>query len=533
MNSPELDLDKMALDNAYARALAQRTFIDYIYTVAPFMIIEEAHILIAAYLQAVNDGKIDRLMIFMPPRSGKTQIGTILFPSWYLGQNPALKILAATYKDELSTEFGREMKNIILGEDYQRIFPGVELVKDSKAAGRWKIKHPEYEKEGHFFGAGIRSGIAGRGFHLGIIDDALSEHDAQNKKAKDFVYNWYGPGFYTRRQMEERSMIVMFTTRWATDDLAGRLLRDAAKDPSKDQWTVLSIPALLEDQSQADRLNQLRNHPLLTTKLKRANGEAYSYKKDQSSLPRRIPTKEFLRIKATLGDKDFASLYQQRPVEEGGHILSRDKWRKWPDSKPPKLEFVMQVYDTAFSDKEQENRSYTARTTWGVFLYTDQDIGTRHHVILLEGMKGRLSFPDLRKMSHKSYTAMKPERVLIENKASGLSLIQEMRRKGVPVKTLPASRDKVARAHAASVVLDQRCVWYMEELIDEGKNEYQLDAEEIIETCSNFPFVEFDDVVDTVTHAWIYLRKTFWLNLNDEKEEEEVKVKSQFRGYGN
>jgi len=148
-------------------------------------------------------------------------------------------------------------------------------------------------------------------------------------------------------------------------------------------------------------------------------------------------------------------------------------------------------------------------------------------------MKGRFGFPDLRKKAYKSYTAMRPDRVLIEKKASGMSLIQEMRRKGVPIKSLPASRDKVARAHAASVVLEQRCVWYMEELIDEGKNEYQLDAEDVIDQCANFPFIEFDDVVDTVTHAWNYLRKTFWLNLNDEPEETETTQRSTFRGYGN
>jgi len=533
MNTSASELPSSVDASLYSRAVAQQSFIDYIYEMAPFIVIEEVHVLIAAYLQMVKSGEIDRLMIFLPPRTGKTLMGSILYPSWHLGHEPTDKVMVATYKDELSSEFGREIKNVIKSEEYQRVFPDVRLVKDSTAAGRWKIWHPGLPGEGSFFGLGIHSGIAGRGFHLGVIDDPLSEHDATSKGAKDFVYNWYGPGFYTRRQLERSSAIVFFTTRWATDDLAGRLLRDAKKDKKKDQWVTLELPALIETQVQADRLNALRDHPLLSSKLENKDGSKYEYKIGSSTIPRRVSRKEFLRIKSTLGSKSFASLYQQKPVEEGGHILSRKHWRKWPNKNPPKLEYVIQVYDTAFSEAEQKKNSYSARTTWGIFEYTDQDIGTRHHCILLEGMKGRFSFPILRHKAHKSYQKLQPDRVLIEKKASGASLIQELRRKGVPVKSVPASRDSVARAHAASVVLDQRCVWYMDELIDEDRDEYQIGAEEIIEQCSGFPFIENDDVVDTVTHAWIYLRRTFWLNLNDEPEESETRTQSAFRGYGN
>lgn len=520
------------------RALAQKSFIDYIPAVLPWMVIEEAHILIAAYLEAVALGKIDRLMIFMPPRSGKTSIGSVLFPSWYLGPRPSDKVLVATYKDELSTDFGREIRNVIRGDEYQSIFPGVGLAPDQQAAGRWRIRHPDHVQEGQFYGVGIHGGIAGRGFHLGVIDDVLSEQDAGRKNAKDFAYNWYHSGFYTRRQ-PEHSAIVIFTTRWAKDDLCGRLLDDARRDPKKDQWTVLSLPALIETKRDAARLNKLREHPMLHSVLRRKDGSHYDYAPGHSTLPRRVPTKVYARTKSTLGSKDWESLYQQRPVEEEGHIFMRKYWRRWPKADPPTLSYVMQVYDTAFSEKEEEDRCYSARTTWGVFLHNDSDIGERHHCILLEAMQGRFGFPELRTRAWASYKVRKPDRVLIEKKASGKSLIQELRRRGLPVAAVPADRDKVSRAHAASVVLEQGCVWYLPTLIDEGKDEYQLSADTVINQGADFPFAEFDDITDTVSHAWIYLRRLFWLNLADEKDEDDdqhprlAAAGGKFRGYGN
>jgi predicted phage terminase large subunit-like protein len=485
-------------------AVAAQTFIDYVREVAPWVVIEETHVAIGEKLDEVVAGKIDRLMLFIAPRTGKSLFGSTLFPTYYIGHFSDRQIMQAGHSTNLAEGFGRDARNILLDEDYRRIFPNSQLSKDSRSTSSWATT-----AGGKYNAVGVGAGIAGKGFHLGIIDDPLSEQDAFSKTVKDGVWDWYGPGFYTRR-MPGNNAIVLIMTRWAVDDLAGRLLAQAVIDPNADKWEVLSIPAILDDQAAA-LLTRISHEPKYRKYL---SGPPITFKAGDSYSPRRWPLKELLRAKGQMTAKAWAALYQQSPYEDEGGILPRSQWKKWKKDEPPKCEYVMQVYDTAF--EEEEVNDYSARTTWGIFRRPDDG---KFACILLERYKKRVAFPELREEAWESYREYEPDRVFIEKKASGHSLIQELRRKGVPVSPVKVKDSKIARAHAASIVLEQGCVYYME----------RSWADEVMQQCAEFPNGKHDDLVDTCTMAWNLLRRMFWLQLSDEQDDDDPTEKVRER----
>jgi predicted phage terminase large subunit-like protein len=447
-------------------------------------------------------------MVFLPPRSGKSQMASIFLPAWYVGLYSDRKVMQASYAAELAVGFGRQVRALVGDQDFQGVFPGVGLQPDNKAAGRWALTGG-----GEYYASGVMGGIAGKGFNLGIIDDPLSEQDAYSALAKKRVHEWYGPGFYTRRQ-PEASAILYMGTRWAKDDLAGHLLALSRETKSADKWTVLSIPAIVDAEA-ADLLNSVAKDPLLSPT---STGKPIRYRAGMSFSPRRWPVKELMRQKANMASRAWEALYQQKPVEDEGNILKRSWWRKLTDGefeeiRRDQVEYVVQVYDTAF--EEGEENDFSARTTWGVFRHTDTLEGvrrTRHCCVLLEAWRGRVGFPELRSQAMAAYKVQrpKPNRVLIEKKASGHSLIQELRRAGVPVTAIKAEKDKLSRAYAAQIVLEQGGVFHPD----------RDWAQDVINEAADFPYGEHNDWTDTCVHAWLWLRKAYQVQLADEDDDD-------------
>ncbi len=500
--SPE-EIEELLLQE-YLRRQEQRAkadnFLDYILHVRPDFIIEEVHIAVAEKLEKIVTGEIDRLMVFMPPRTGKSLMGSVLFPSYYIGHHPADQMMQVSHSTGLAESFGREARNLLLDEAFQQIFPNTRLSKDSRSTSNWATT-----QNGKYAAVGVGTGIAGRGWHLGCLDDVLDEQGALSKVEKDSIWEWYGPGFYTRR-MPNRNAIVSIQTRWAVDDLAGRLLAQSVIEPEADQWDVLSIPALLDDAS-AELLTRISHEPKYRKYLATEQfPDPITFKAGDSFSPRRWPMKELLRAKRNMTKRAWSALYGQNPYEEEGGILPRDQWRLWKKDEPPACEYVMQVYDTAF--EVEEVNDYSARTTWGIFKRPEDG---KYACILLERYKKRVTFPELRDEAWESYREFQPDRVFVEKKASGHSLIQELRRKGVPISPVKVKDSKLARAHACSIVLEQGCVYYMD----------RSWAEEVRQECAEFPNGKHDDLVDTCTHAWNLLRRLFWLQLSDEPDEDD------------
>lgn len=542
------------------RLYCQSSLIAYTRAIAPWMIIEEVHCYIASYLEAVANGEIDRLMLFSAPRTGKSMMSSVIFPSWWAGKFANDKIMQIGYKTDLPKRFSRQVRNIVMSREYNTIFPGVEIAQYARAAGYWNFTdiNDEYRnmaRAGEYQAAGVTAGIAGSGFNLGNIDDPLSEQDKDSKIAKDRVWEWYGPGFYTRRQ-PGRNFIVLTMTRWAVDDLAGRLL-DASRHGG-DKFEVVNIPAILDGETARKMYLVAKGYDALPDVKELRSGESFS--------PVRIPTGELERSKRNMTTRDWLALYMGSPIEDEGAIIKVAWWRLWPKEEPPECVFIFSMYDTAF--EEHENADYSAKTTWGVFEYKGRDGRATFNMILLARWKKRVEAPDLPKVvtafchgTERGFETDKerreasklcygdegrkvigenPDSVMIENKASGIWLIKELRKRtkpAIPVKPWNPPRGtngekgKYARAQLATLVFEQGAVWYMD----------RDWAAEVIDECGKCRFDgsdESDDLPDTVTAAVIYVRQTYRveteseINEKAEAEAELERSRSERRYYG-
>ncbi len=566
------------------RALARTSMIAYMRLVAPWFTIEEVHCVIALYLEAMITGEIDRLQVTMPPRTGKSMMGSVFLPSFWAGHFPSDKVMQVGHSVQLSRTFSLDVRSIMQDPAYQWIFPGVRLAKDAKAAGKWRVEDvlqmhatgtdvemPRLEKQkvrqqqGQYNAAGVTSNLAGIGFNLGIADDLMSEQDKDSKITKDRIKNWWGPGFYTRRQ-PERNAILLMMTRWGTDDIAGHLEEMEQKHHGADVWTRLNVPAILDKDSakmvytMAEAYGQIPQADLVPLK----EGDSFA--------PRRWPKKELDRSKANVTDRDWNALYLGSPRVDEGHILKRKHWRLWPHDDPPECLEIFQMYDTAF-DKGEENDN-SARTTWGLFEYREtQGERASMHMVLLDGWEDKVDAPDLRtvamvgvfgsvktrealvdmkmlpdieyldemvqKNGARPIYGMHPDRLMIENKASGLWLNKELRRVTkpgrMPISMWRAPRgargkelSKFAKAHYGNLVLEQGAVWYMN----------RAWASALIDKCAQTKFDgtdDHDDIQDTVVAAMIHVRQTYRVELKTDVDEEAErkprrKAKRQFYG---
>ena len=436
---------------------AKNDFLSFVKCVWPDFVEGSHHRHIADKFNKLASGEINRLIINMPPRHTKSEFASYLLPAWMVGREPRLKIIQATHTAELAIRFGRKAKNLIDREDYSKIFQ-TRLQEDSKAAGRW-----ETEQGGEYFAAGVGGAITGRGADLLIIDDPHSEQDALSPTALESAYEWYTSG--PRQRLQPGGKIVLVMTRWSTKDLTGMLVKNQ-KEPKADQWHVVEFPAIMEHGS--------RNA--------------------KPVWPEYWKLDELEKVQATLPTGKWNAQWMQNPTAEEGAILKREWWMKYTDEEIPQLHHVIQSYDTAFLKKETAD--YSAITTWGIF-YPSED--SPACLILLDAIKGRYEFPELRRLALEQYTYWKPETVIIEAKASGLPLTYELRQMDIPVVNFNPSKgnDKHARVNAVAPLFESGMIYAPE----------QKFADDVIEECAAFPYGDHDDLVDSTTQAIMRFRQ--------------------------
>lgn len=347
-------------------------------------------------------------------------------------------------------------------------------------------------------------------------DDPISEQDAFSRTLRHNVNNWYGPGFYTRR-MPDRNAVVLTQTRWAPDDLSGFLLANSVINPEADQWDVLKISAEI-DQEMADELNRVANDPRYEKYLNPPNSKhpyPMYYSAGGSFSPRRWPLVALAQSRGNMTRKNWAALYQQSPTEEGGAVFLREYWRKWTAKAMPKFEYILQAYDTAFDVGEQND--FSVRITFGVFR---RESDHRYCVMVLEWYKARAAFPEVKAEALRAYKEYMPDRVVIEKAASGIPLIQELRKAGVPVSPILPKGSKLTRAHAATILFEQGCVYYPD----------RRWAEELIDSCASFTGKNdtHDDDPDTLSYGLNYLRRMFWVETPDDITDEDDTLSASF-----
>jgi predicted phage terminase large subunit-like protein len=461
---------ELRLAQITARDQATSSFLSFCRYVWPEMIVGAHHKKIAAALDRVVSGECKRLMIAMPPRHGKSQMGSYLFPAYLMGKKPDSKLIVGSHTAELAQRFGRMIRNLVADERYKELFPDFLLSADSKAAGRWDTSHGG---EAFFIGKG--GAMTGRGGNVVILDDILDEQDALSNTAMENTWEWYQSG--PRQRLQPNGAIIVINTRWKTDDLSGRLLKLQGAIKS-DKWEVLEFPAILP-----------------------SGGPLW---------PEYWKLEELEAVKHTIGLQKWNAQWQQTPTADEGAILKREWWQRWKPEEPPLVEYIIQSYDTAYSKKETAD--YSVITTWGVFV-PDQDSGP--NIILLDVKKGRWDFPELKRIAREEYKNWNPDNVLIEAKATGITLQQELRRVGIPVTMYSpggrrAGQDKISRANSIAPILESGMVWAPE-------TEW---ADELIEECAAFPNGDHDDMVDSTTQALMRFRAGNFIALNTDEAED-------------
>ena len=445
------------------------SFLFYVEQMWPEFICGRHHEIFAQKLEDVANGKINRLIVNMPPRHTKSEFCSTYFPAWIMGKQPNRKIMQTTHTGELAVRFGRKVRNMMDSIEYKRIFDNVELQADSKSAGRW-----ETNKGGEYFAAGVGGAITGRGADLLIIDDPHSEQDALSPSALESCWEWYTSG--PRQRLQPGGAIIVVMTRWSTIDLTAKLL-DAQKEEAADQWEVVEFPAIFPETEDA-------------------------------LWPEFWEISELEKVRASLPVQKWNAQWMQNPTSEEGSIIKREWWNIWEYDEMPSVSYIIQSYDTAFSKKE--NADYSAISTWGVFRPTPDSPDC---LILLDAQKGRWDFPELKRIAFNEYKYWEPDMTLIEAKASGTPLTHELRRLGIPVVNYSPSRghDKSTRMHSVAPIFESQLVYAPQRKF----------AEEMIEECASFPFGKNDDLCDTMTQALMRFREGGLVSLEDDYSDEE------------
>ena len=279
------------------------------------------HVLIAEKLEAIARGDIDRLMVNMPPRHGKSELASRRFPAFLLGINPEIEIVVASYNADKAREFGYEVRDIVRSDEFRALFPNVQLKEDSRAADRWNT-----DAGGSFRAVGIGTALTGRGADVLLIDDPIKDdEEADSELRRERIWSWYSSVAYTR--LSPGGRVIVIQTRWHEDDLTGRLLTEQAS--GGDMWNILELPAIS------------------------SKGEAL--------WPDRYPLEYLERIKRVTLPRHWSALYQQRPSPEEGAYFKRD-WFRWYDEKPKHLR-IYGASDYAVTDGDGD---YTVHIVVGV-----------------------------------------------------------------------------------------------------------------------------------------------------------------------
>lgn len=465
---------------------ARDNMIDFAKHVYPGFKVGPQHKKLAKIFQDVIEGKKKRVIINIAPRMGKSEFSSYLFPAYFLGKYPNKKIIMGTHTAGLSEDFGRRVRNLIDTEEYHEIFPNTEVAADQSAAGKWSTG-----LGGQYYAAGVGGALAGRGADLFVIDDPHSEQDVKinSRLAFDTAWNWFQTGPLQR--LMPGGAIIVIMTRWSLLDLTGRLIDYQTKNPESVPWEIVELPAILHE------------------------GE----ENEKSLWPEQWPLELLKATKASIDPQYWNAQYMQQPTSNNAAIISRKHWRIWESDEPPECDYVIQSWDTAF---ETKNRSdYSACTTWGVFYNEEENM--KPQVILLDAFKDRMAFPELKQVALKHYKEWQPDAFVVEKKAAGAPLIQELRNMGIPVQEFSPSRgnDKIVRLNAVADLFTSGTVWAPDTRW----------AREVIEEVAAFPNGEHDDFVDTTSQALLRFRQGGFISLESDEPDEPRFFKRKTHAY--
>ncbi len=398
-------------------------------------------------------GRCRRLIVNMPPRHGKSELVSAWFPAWYLDLFPDRRIILTSYEADFAASWGRRVRNIL--QEHEGALD-VHLAGDSTAANRW-----DTTAGGGMITAGVRGPITGRGGHVLVVDDPVKNaEEAHSQTIRERIWAWWTSTAYSRLEPDGAAIVIQ--TRWHEDDLTGRLI-EQAKGPEGEDWTIIKLPAIAEDD---DVLGRAPGEPLW---------------------PARFSLERLLEIKGVVGSYDWNALWQQRPAPAEGGIIKR-AWLKYYRDLP-ELDLWCQSWDCSFKDTASSD--HVAGHLWA---------GTGARRFLLDRVNDRMGLPATI-AAIRAMTAKWPEASakFIEDKANGPAVIQVLGEEIEGLIAVDPEGSKEARAYAVSPQ------W-------EAGNCYLPDPElapwvmDLVEEIVGFPNARFDDDVDAMTQALLRMR---------------------------
>lgn len=411
------------------------------------------------FLKDLIAGKRPRLIITMPPRSGKSEIVSRRFPAYFLGKYPDLSIISVSYSASLAEDFSRDVQRIIDSDEYKKIFPNTKLSdKKDKNYKRTSDFFEIVDHKGVYCSAGVGGSITGKGCDILIIDDPIkNRQEANSETVRKKIYDWYSSTAYTR--LSPIGGVIMMCTRWHLDDLIGKVLSDKNQKP----FHVISYPAIAE-----------HDEP------HRKKGEALH--------PERFSLEILNEIKSTLSTADWLSLYQQKPVPEGGAIFETSKIRYYDESSEPKrFDQIVGSWDMTF--KENKTSDFVVGQLWGRkgadFYLLDM---VRDRMDFVKTLKVFINFAN----KHKNCNCW-----LVEDKANGTAIISTLKKHISGIIPITPKESKQERAYAITPYLEAGNIFF-------PKN--QNFTKDLEEEMLQFPAGAHDDTVDSMTQALNYFR---------------------------
>jgi predicted phage terminase large subunit-like protein len=438
---------------------------------------------------------VNNLLITMPPRHAKSTFGTVLFPSYFMARNPHRYIMSCSYNSQLATDFGRQVRSVVENKTVGQAFPDFTLSTESRAADVWRT-----EVGGAYFAVGVGGTTSGRPANLLLVDDPIkSREDAESMTQRNKTWNYYTSALATRLQPEQNGAPpkqIIILTRWHPDDLAGRLM--ASDDWKEGRWKHINFPAIktVPGKKISRRLLPEDDPRYLNAQDYRlVNPSQRDVRTDVETplWPERFPLED-LKRRQRLNPREFASLYQQQPYIEGGNLIKTEWWQKYPDDlKPEHFVSLVITVDTAF--KKTETADYSVAVIAGLDRNGD--------IYLVDVVRGKYDFPELKQRLirlNNQWRGKGLRAIYIEDKASGQSLLQELKREsGMSVIPYKVVHDKVARVNAILPIIEGGRVFiptaapWLDEFVDEAVS---------------FPNGNHDDQVDAATMAIDILSRT-------------------------
>jgi predicted phage terminase large subunit-like protein len=411
----------------------------------------------AAELEACRRGETKRLIFNIPPRDLKSHCGSIAFPAWLLGHNPSAQIIVASYAQELASKLSSDCRALLASSFYRDVF-STRLSPQRQAVQEFMTT-----RQGFRLSTSVGGMLTGRGADFIIIDDPLKPDEALSDTQRKAVHDWFVHTLYSRLNNKKDGCIILIMQRLHEDDLVGHVL-------GMEPWRVVRFPAISEE----DEIHVIRSL-YGTRRFERHAGEALHPERE----PLELPT----RRGEGIGEYNFSCQYQQAPIPLGGGLLKVEWCRTYHEADLfTKFEMTIQSWDTA--NKPTELSDYSVCTTWGV---------KEKHLYLINVYRERLGYPELKRAVRAQSEAFRPDVILIEDKASGTQLIQDLLSEGLhAVQKYEPKLDKIMRMHSVTSTLENGFV----HLSDRARW-----LSDCIHELSSFPKGKFDDQVDSTSQA--------------------------------